>query len=100
MSVINKQRVRELIIEEMQKLKEDVDHEGISDVVTAASRLLGGVKKFKEAATGQMTHAVTPHLDKLQRVLEDMIQTPGSYVKRVVKQPKVVSLRPVTNGSK
>lgn len=100
MSAISKQRVRELIIEEMQKLSEDVDHEGISNVVSAASKLLGAVKKFKEVATGQMTHAVTPHMEQLQRVLEDMIQTPGSYVKVVPPKKKVVALRAVQGETK
>jgi hypothetical protein len=100
MSVISKQRVRELIVEEMHRLNEDIDHEGIGNVVSAAGKLLGAVKKFRDDATGQMTHAVTPHLEQLQRVLEDMVQTPGSYVKVVAPKKKIVSLRAVHGGDK
>lgn len=129
MSAISTQRVRELIYEELEKkknwdgkcpsgkhgldyygqkcdlcaknnLKEDVDHEGISDVVAAASKLLSAVKKFGESATGQMTHAVTPHLDKLRQVLEDMVQTPGSYVKVIPPKKKIVSLRAIQGEPK
>lgn len=96
-------KVREIVAEEIQRLiteKSSLDHTGIRNVVTLASKLLEALDKFDEEATPAMKNAMTPHLDQLQKTLSDMISTPGSYVPAAPK-PKVqkkVSLRNVAGG--
>lgn len=90
-------KIRKIIREELKKkrLAEEVDHAGIRDVVNGASKLLAAVEAFKGSASPSMIHAVTPHIDAINAVLEDMVNTPGSYVQKVKAEPKVVQLRPV-----
>jgi len=90
--------LRKIIGEELATLKEQVDHAGIRDVVTGASKLLAAVEAFKAAAPPTAINAVTPHLDHLERTLEDMVSTPGSYVPRPKVEPKKVSLRAVKDA--
>lgn len=100
---MSQNKIRQIIREELKKKKrlaEDVDHSGIRDVVNGASKLLAAVEGFQEHASPSMTHAVTPHIDAIRAVLEDMVSTPGSYVQKAVAEPKVVQLRAVKSESK
>lgn len=93
---ITESKFRQIVAEELNALKEDVDHEGVKKVVTAASKLLKACSAFNEGEpTAQMVNAVTPHLGSLIKVLEAMINTPASYVTAAVKpkKKKVVKLR-------
>lgn len=92
---ITETKLRQIINEELEALKEDVDHEGVKKVVNAASKLLKACAAFKEDPTPPMTNAVTPHLDSLIKVLEAMINTPASYVIKIAKpkKKKIVQLR-------
>lgn len=90
--------LRKIVKEELKQLREAVDHAAIRDVVTAASKLLESISDFKEAAPASAINSVTPHLSELEKVLEDMVSTPGSYVPRVKQEPKTVSLRAVKDG--
>jgi hypothetical protein len=74
---------------------EAVDHASIRDVVNVASKLLAAVEMFKEKASPHAINAVTPHIGTLEKVLEDMVSTPGSYVQKPKVEPKKVSLRAV-----
>jgi len=87
--------LRRIVKEELTSLKEQVDHTSIRDVVTKASELLAAVEEFKAEAAAPVINATTPHLDELERVLEDMVSTPGSYVSKPKVEPKIVSLRAV-----
>lgn len=89
---ISLQRLKQLIGEEMQRVTEAVDHKSISDIVGVASKLLAAVEGFKEKAPPAAVNATTPHLAELERVLENMLSSPGSYVPKVKKEPKKVSL--------
>lgn len=89
-------RLQAIIAEEMRYvLSEAVDHESIREVVNGASKLLAAVESFKESASGVMVNAVTPHLSEIEKVLEDMVSTPGSYVEKQKQVVKKVSLRQV-----
>lgn len=87
--------LRRIIREELTTVNEAVDHAGIRDVVTGASKLLAAVEAFKTSAPVSVVHAVTPHIDILEKVLEDMVSTPGSYVPKKKLEPKKVSLKAV-----
>lgn len=90
-------RLRQLISEEVEKaaVNEQVDHKSIQSVVSVASKLLAAVEGFKEKAPPAAINAVTPHLGELEKVLENMVSTPGSYVPQPKKEPKKVSLKAV-----
>lgn len=92
---ISLDRVREIIKEEIDDMNEAVDHNGIRDIVTVASKLLAAVEGFKEKASSHAINAVTPALSQLEQTLEDMVSTPGSYVVKPRPEPKRVSLKPV-----
>lgn len=91
--------LKRIIKEEVTALQEKVDHGAIRDVVNGAQKLLAAVEAFKTSAPPSAIHAVTPHIDELERVLEDMLSTPGSYVPKPKTEPKKVSLKPA-NASK
>jgi hypothetical protein len=92
---ININQVRKIIAEEVKSLHERVDHEGIRDVVTGASKLLAAVEAFKSSAPGTAINAVTPCIDELEKVLEDMVSSPGSYVAKQKAAPQKVTLKAV-----
>lgn len=95
---IKLQRLREIINEEVTRstaLVEFVDHKGISDVVAIASKLLDAMEAFKEKAPPAAVNAVTPHLSEMEKVLENMVSSPGSYVTAPVKEPQHVSFKAV-----
>jgi len=89
---VSLQRLKQLIAEETQKIDEQVDHKSINGIVGVASKLLAAVEAFKEKAPPAAINATTPHLGELERVLENMLSSPGSYVPRIKKEPKKVSL--------
>jgi hypothetical protein len=96
---INLQQLRRIIKEELSAVNESVDHKSINSVVSVASKLLAAVEGFKEKAPPAAINAVTPHLSELEKVLENMVSTPGAYVPQPKKEPKKVSLKAVkTDG--
>ncbi len=99
---ISEERLRKIVIEEFKAererrkaLKEAVDHKSINSVVTVASKLLAAVEVFKEKAPHAAVNATTPHLSELEKVLENMVSSPGSYVPTPKKEPQKVSLKAV-----
>lgn len=99
MSTISEEKLRKMILEELEQMSEQVDHEGVRKVVNGASKLLKALESFREDATGAMSNALTPHLDAMHKALEDMVSTPGSYVDKPKAQPKIVKLRSVKDDS-
>ena len=94
---ITQDRLRELINEELEKalVNEFVDHSSISTVTGAASKLLAAIESFKDKvkeSAPAAINAVTPHLSELERVLENMVTTPGSYVPVPRKEPRTITL--------
>lgn len=87
--------IRRIVNEEYSALNEQVDHESIKDVVTGAQKLLAAVENFKATAPHAAINAVTPSIDTLEQVLEDMLSTPGSYVQKQKPTLKKVTLKPV-----
>jgi len=85
-------RLRQMIVEEIQAVNEQVDHKTINGIVGVASKLLAAVEAFKEKAPPPAINATTPHLGELEKVLENMLSSPASYVPRIKKEPKKVSL--------
>jgi hypothetical protein len=96
---INLTDLRRIVREEL-KLNETVDHAAIRDIVTDASKLLAAVESFKSTASISAKNAVTPHIDQIEKVLEDMVSTPGSYVAKPKLVPKKVTLRQVKSEGK
>lgn len=94
---ININQLRRIIKEELA-LAEAVDHKSINSVVGVASKLLAAVEAFKEKAPPAAINAVTPHLSELEKNLENMVSSPGSYVPQPKKEPKKVSLKAVKSG--
>lgn len=88
-------RLRQLIQEEVERaeLEEAVDHKGISSIVAVASKLMAAVEAFKDKAPPAAINAVTPHLAELEKMLESMVSTPGSYVPQPKKEPQRVTLK-------
>ncbi len=88
-------RLRQLIQEEveMAELEESVDHKGISSIVAVASKLMAAVEAFKDKAPPAAINAVTPHLAELEKMLENMVSAPGSYVPQPKKEPQRVTLK-------
>lgn len=80
--------------------REAVDHKSINSVVGVASKLLAAVEAFKEKAPPAAINAVTPQLGQLEKTLENMVSTPGSYVPTPKKVPQKVSLKPVKTEGK
>jgi hypothetical protein len=95
-TTISEARLREIIQEvmkeEMANVNEAVDHKSINGIVTVASKLLAAVEVFKEKAPPAAINAVTPHLGELEKMLENMVSSPGSYVPVPKREPKIVSL--------
>lgn len=92
---ISKERLQHIIRDEIAGLSESVDHKSINSVVGVASKLLAAVEMFKEKAPPAAINAVTPHLAAIEKALENMVSTPGSYVPVPKKEPKRVSLKAV-----
>lgn len=90
---ITLEQLRRLIREEA--MKETVDHKSINSVVGVASKLLAAVEAFKEKAPPAAINALTPHLSEIEKNLENMVSSPGSYVPVPKKEPKKVSLKAV-----
>lgn len=101
MSNIDLKTLRKIVSEELKSasgtkvVREQIDHSSMKDVVTLASKLLGAAEAFKDSATPSMINAVTPHLESILVVLEDMVSTPSSYVMKKKSEPRKVSLKPV-----
>lgn len=89
---ISMTKLREIIQQELVSVNEVVDHKSINGIVGVASKLLAAVEGFKEKAPPAAINAVTPHLSELEKVLENMLSSPGSYVPQPKKEPKKVSL--------
>ena len=89
-------RLRQIIKDELvqNSVNEVVDHNGIRDIVTIASKLLAAVEDFKEKGSPAAINAVTPHLGEIEKTLENMVSAPGSYVAAPKKEPQMVSLKP------
>lgn len=99
-SKITKARLRQIVREEFRNVHEQVDHSSIRDIVNIASKLLAAVEGFKEKAPPSAMNAVTPQLTDLQKTLENMVSTPGSYVTKIKAEPQHVSLKPVKSENK
>lgn len=92
---INAVQLRQIIQEEIRRqvVGEAVDHKSISSIVAVASKLMAAVDGFKEKAPPAAINAVTPHLAELEKVLENMVSSPGSYVPQPKKVQQKVSLK-------
>ena len=98
---ISLEKLRTIIQQELTEatVSEALDHKGINSIVTVASKLLAAVEGFKEKAPHAAINAVTPHISELEKVLENMISSPGSYVQVPKAEPKRVSLKAVKESA-
>lgn len=99
---ITRERLKEIIVEEIDMVLSEatIDHASIKEIVAGASKLLGAVEKFRTSATPTMMSSVAPHIDKLEKVLEDMVSSPGSYVIVPKKVRQRVTLKPAGTDAK
>lgn len=86
--------LKRIINEEMSVLSEKVDHSSIKTIVTNASELLEAIESFKEKAGPTAVSAITPGINQLEQILEDMLSTPGSYVQKSKRLPQKISFKP------
>lgn len=93
MQKININDLKTMIRQEIDVLREQVDHAAIKDVVTAAQKLLSAIEAFKSSAPPAAINAVTPNLDQIAQSLENMVTTPGSYVQAPRRKAQRVSLK-------
>lgn len=98
---ITRNRLKQIVVEEYDKLVSEatIDHASIKDIVAAASKLLTAVEKFRSMASPTMMSSVGTSLDKVEKTLEDMVATPGSYVVVPKKVRQRVSLKPAAEPS-
>jgi hypothetical protein len=92
---ISMSKLREIIKDELVQhtVTEAVDHKNITSIVTVAGKLLAAIEAFKEKAPPAAINAVTPHMGEMEKVLENMVSSPGSYVPQPKKEPQRVSLK-------
>lgn len=93
-------KLKNIISEELSTILEEVDHQTIKDVVTAASKLLSSVEAFKKTSPQSCKDALMPQIDQIQKSLEDMLSNPSSYVPKKKPQMKKVSLKAVSTENK
>ena len=72
---------------------EELDHQGIKEVVDAASAMLKAIKNFKEDATHEMLNVLEGTLSDAESELNAMITDPQSWTER--RLAKSVTLKPV-----
>lgn len=97
-SKVTKGYIRNLIRSELSSLKESVDYSSIKNVVTGAEKLLSAIDAFKSTVPSAAINAVTPDIDNLKKMLEQMITNPDSYVEK--NNVKKVSLKAVNSSNK
>lgn len=86
--------LKRIIKEEIGALTEKVDHSSIKTIVTNASELLEAIESFKEKAGVTAVNAVSPGINQLEQILEDMLSSPGSYVQKAKRLPQKISFKP------
>lgn len=95
-------KLRQIVREELEEAevsdvsvsssKNTLDHEGAAAVVSTASKLLSALDAFLEKAPQQAKDALSNRVPDLRPTLEDMVQSPGSYVTK--SAPKDVEASP------
>lgn len=100
-------KLRQIIREELEEAevsdvsvsasKNSLDHEGAAVVVGTASKLLSALDAFIEKAPQQAKDALMNRVPELRPTLEDMVQSPGSYVTKAL--PKDVEAAPAADGA-
>lgn len=92
--------LRRIIREELQETdvtvsgpsgKYSIDHEGAAMVVSSASKLLSALQAFEEKAPIPAKNALLNRAPDLKSTLEDMVQSPASYVTKQVPQDVTVT---------
>lgn len=92
---ISESDIRRIIIQEMQQLHEDVDHEGIANVASVASKMLKAANEFRQNANPSMSETVSPYFERVIELLEEMVSNPGAYIVKPKLEPKKVTLAQV-----
>jgi len=96
---INKAGIRRIVIQELQRLHEDVDHEGVANVATVASKMLKATADFKKNANESMLETLDPYVSRVVELLEAMVSNPGAYVVKPTPEPKRITLRQVDSDA-
>jgi hypothetical protein len=94
MSKITLPRLKEIIQEELNALKEGEDYDTASKVMSSAAKLLSAIGSFKESASASAMSTVSPHIESLEEALKQIAGSPLQYVDAPKPVAKKVSLRP------
>lgn len=94
-------RLKQIIKEELahKRMLESVDFEGNKVVVNGAASLLKAITSFESTATPHMINALTPELAGIKETLEQMVDTPGSFVEKKAPERKKVVFNPTGKGA-
>ena len=94
MAKIGISRLKQIIREELQNINEGADEETAAKMAQAASKLLGSIEDFKEAASEKVKSEVGSHLDNVEQLLKRIVASPMQYVDAASPPVKIVSLKP------
>ena len=79
--------IKNSIKEYKNSVNESIDHSSVKDIINLSHKMLSAIEGIKTSAPHAMINALTPHIDKVQKILEDMVENPTSYVDKNL-QPK------------
>jgi len=97
MAKLTNQLLKKMIMEEIGRLSEDVDHEAAVKTAAAASKLLNALKAFEDSVTPPVKAQADQHLRDLKELLNKVIKSPLDpqfSVAKGMKEPKKVVLKP------
>lgn len=93
MTKIGLKEIKNMINEELEKLKEGDDHKTGAKVMKAAADLLTAIDNFKKNSSAKAKADLEPHLDAATKLLKRVADSPMQYVD-ATQQPKRVTLKP------
>ena len=97
MAKLTNQLLKKLIMEELGRLSEDVDHEAAVKTAAAASKLLNAIKVFEESVSPTVKAQADQQLRDLKELMNQVIKSPLDprfATSNAVKEPKKVVLKP------
>ena len=99
MPKIELNKLKNIIREEISKIREGADHDAASKNMSGATKLLNAIESFKESASEKAKAEMNTHLEEIEKLLSRIIASPMQYVDSV-KPPsaKKVSLKPTKSN--
>lgn len=94
MAKIGISRLKKIIREELENLREGDDHDAASKIMSAATKLLGAIESFKESASEKAKAEMGSNLEGIEKLLNRIVSSPMQYVDATNPPAKMVSLKP------